>query len=70
MVPLWTVALALSPGPMPIGDPASGIQSPLLKRTAAAAGVVPGADESNKRLSVVRARRRATTGAQCGAHDG
>jgi hypothetical protein len=31
---------------------------------------VPGADESNKRFSVVGARRRAPTRAQCGAHVG
>ena len=41
-----------------------------LKKTVPVAGTVPGSDESNKRLSVVRARRRTTTRDQRGAHDG
>lgn len=41
-----------------------------IKKAAPAAGTVPGSDESNKRLSVVRAKRRATTGDQRGAHNG
>lgn len=49
---------------------ARGYNSLSLKKAAPAAGTVPGSDESNKRLSVVRARRRATTGDQRGANDG
>ncbi len=57
--------------PTPVGDPGLGGTIPyLLKKTVPAAGTVPGSDESDNRLSVVRARRRATTRDQRGAHNG
>lgn len=70
LVPHRTAARVHRRRPSAAGDPRRGDTIASRKTAATAAGIVPGSDWSNKRLSFVRTKRRATTGDQRGAHDG